>query len=777
VTRLLAFRLVFAAIAAAALLAGCGPLPQSLLLPDLPPSEKGAARGPLSARHGPEGHSSARGGFLWGVSAEGPGKTSTSEQAEQADRVARTTVAEAGREGVTLNLVDAPIDAAAKAVLGDVLNVNYIIDSRVKGSVTVQTSKPVKPQAVLDIFDTVLSGQGARVVVAGDLYKIVPANEVAAAGARLRMRNGGRLGPGVTVQVVPLKYVTAPEMEQVLKTVAPQNAILRVDAARNILILAGTQAELESMLDAVDLFDVDSMRGMSFALFPVDAADPNAVAQELDTIFANDPANPSKGMVRFVPNRRLRAVLAISSRPEHLRRAGTWVERLQSMNRSVERELFSYRVRNRPPSELATLLQRVYGAEPPRGTAATTMTQVSRQTGGGGTETTEVRTLEDRLAPLGPGGAAGGAGAAVLVDPSRSAPGGLQPAGPPALGVDPVARVAGGPGGLAGPGGLVGPGGAQAAEERGTLRASVSVVPDEANRMLLITATRDEYKRIEGILDRIDTMPDQVLLEATIAEVTLNDDLRLGLRWFFEKGKSEFRLTDSVLGAIAPTFPGFSYFFNSANVQVVLNALSTVTDVNVVSSPTLTVMDGKRAVLQVGDEVPIVTQQAVAVITPGAPIVNSVQYRNTGVILAIVPRINDKGRVVLEIEQEVSEVGATTSSSINSPTIQQRRIRTTVAVKDGESLALGGLMQDRSSLARDQLPILGEIPGIGNLFKSKTDNIRRTELLIIMTPRVVRDTHQARTITDEFREKLNFSLRPQRQGPPGPGEKWDRVGR
>ena len=761
--RLLAFRLTFAALAGAALLMSCAPLPQGVLLPDLPPSEKGSSRGPGSASHGVEGRSSVSGGFVWGASAESPGKTSPTAQIE---RPPRTTIAEAGSDGVTLNLVDAPIADAAKAVLGDVLNVNYIIDSRVKGSVTVQTSKPIKQQAVLDIFDAVLSAQGARVVVAGDLYKIVPANEVATAGARLRIRDGGRLGPGVTVQVVPLKYVTAPEMEQVLKTVAPPNAILRVDATRNILMLAGNQGEMESMLDVVDLFDVDSMRGMSFALFPVDSADPNAVAQELDTLFGNDAASPTKGAVRFVPNRRLRAVLAISSRPEHLRRAAAWVDRLQSVGRSTEREMFSYRVRNRSANELAALLQKVYGAEAPRTTAATTTTQVSRQTGGG-TETTEVRTLEDRLSPLGPGAGTGpGMGAASpLVDPSRSASPGspaLQPATQPALAVDSVLRPPSGP---------------QLGEERSSLRTGVSVVPDETNRMLLITATRDEYKRIESILDRIDTLPDQVLIEATIAEVTLNDDLRLGLRWFFETGKSQFKLTDSLLGAVAPTFPGFSYFFNSANVQVVLNALNTVTDVNVVASPTLTVLDGKRAVLQVGDEVPILTQQATAVITPGAPVVNSVQYRNTGVILSIVPRINDKGRVLLDIEQEVSEVGARVSGTIDSPTIQQRRIRTTVTVKDGESLALGGLMQDRANLARDQIPILGEIPGLGNLFKSKTDNIRRTELLIIMTPRVVRDASQAKWITDEFRDKMNFSLRPQRQGPPGPGEKLDRLAR
>jgi general secretion pathway protein D len=302
--------------------------------------------------------------------------------------------------------------------------------------------------------------------------------------------------------------------------------------------------------------------------------------------------------------------------------------------------------------------------------------------------------------------------------------------------------------------------------------------------MLLITASRSEYKRIVGILDRIDTLPDQVLIEATIAEVTLNDTLRMGVRWFFEAGRSQTALTDktavtgSLINAIVPNLPGFSYALNAANVRVVLDALSDVTDVNIVSSPTLTVLDGKRASLQIGDEVPILTQQAQATGAGAAPIINSVTYRNTGVILGLVPRINEKGRVLLEIEQEVSEVGASPGSNVGgSPTITQRRIKTTVAVKDGESLTLGGLMQDRSNVGRTQVPILGEVPVVGNLFKSKDDTIKRTELLIIITPRVVRDVNQMRGITDEFRDRLNLTLRPQRQAPPRLRENLERIQR
>jgi general secretion pathway protein D len=723
---------------------GCSSqLPQGLLLPDFPASDSRTGSAPSSVQHGAEGQTS-RQPSLWGSGDERQPPPS-SAQRQPADQLAnpapRMVLAEAGRDGVTLNLVEASIADAAKAVLGDILKVNYIIDSRVKGAVTVQTSRPVGQQAILDVLDAVLGTQGIRIVVDGELYKIVPSSDAAASGAPLRVgggRTNSRLSPGVSINVVPLRYVAAPEMEQVLKSVSRENSILRVDPARNLLMLSGTRAEIASMLEVIDVFDVDTMRGMSFALFPVDAADPSAVAQELDAIFANDSAGPSKGMVRFVPSQRLRAVLVISPRADYVRRAGALFDGLKSAGRAVERQIFSYKVRNRPATELAQLLLRVYG-----GGATSSTTRPGAVSG------SEVTTAPAET-PRPDGRAAVGSGAPVLIDPGRAAPAGdpRQPTGQQPPG-----------------------------EDRQAARGSVSVVPDDANRMLLITSTREEYKRILSILARIDTLPDQVLIEATIAEITLKDQLRMGVKWFFDSGKNEFKLANTVAGTIASAFPGFSYFFNSTNIRVVLDALADITDVNIVSSPSLTVMDGKRATLQVGDEVPILTQEVVTVVTPGAPVVNSVIYRNTGVILGITPRINERGRIVLEIEQEVSDVGTTTSSTINSPTFTQRRIKTTVVVRDGESVALGGMMQDRSSVSRNQFPILGDIPYLGNLFKSKDDNIKRTELLIIITPRVMRDVNQARELTDEFRDRLNLTLRPQRQGPPTQRENVERIRR
>ncbi|RPI32776.1 MAG: type II secretion system protein GspD [Hyphomicrobiaceae bacterium] len=320
--------------------------------------------------------------------------------------------------------------------------------------------------------------------------------------------------------------------------------------------------------------------------------------------------------------------------------------------------------------------------------------------------------------------------------------------------------------------------------------SGVLIVADESNNALVITATSQEYRRMRRILEQIDVQPNQVLLEATIAEVTLNDQLAMGLRWFLQAGNFQFRFTD--LGAtsatnpntngisaipppVIPGFPGFSTFFNTPNVQVVLNALSSITDVNIVSSPTLMVLDNKRATLQVGDEVPIVTQSAVAVQVPGAPIVNSVNMRNTGIILNITPRINDGGRVLLDIEQEVSTAVTTTTSGIASPTIQQRRIKTTVSVDDGNCIVLGGLIQDKATNTRNQAPLVGDIPVLGNLFKNKDDRIERTELLIAITPKIVKDNGQIRAIAAEFRDKINLTTRPQRQAPPDRREQLDRI--
>ncbi len=671
-----------------------------------------------------------------------------------ADPASQTT-----KDGITLNLANASVAEAAKTVLGDVLGATYIVSDKVNATITLRTAHPVDKAALLEIFEAVLRAENIAIVSDGGIYKIVPSSEAAASGAPFRRRGDSREASlGVSSEIVPLRFVAAAEMERILRSAAPNAAVLRVDENRNLLLISGTKAELGSMTELVRVFDVDWMRGMSFGVFPVETSDPDAIAQELDVIFANDKESPSKGLVRFVPNRRLKSVLVITSRPEYLKKAETWISRIDLAAASTEKRVFVYHVQNRPANEVAQLLQKVYR------TSGSNSQQSGANVATGG-------ILDPRL----DGAGVPGPDQPIFTSPSQPGipqlPASPQQPAPQASAalanpLDPNAPIDEGQA----PKSTIGSG--LPPDDRSN---AISIVADEANNSIVITATAAEYRRMQNMLRSVDVAGTQVLIESTIAEVTLTDELKFGVRWFLEKGGSRLTLTDSLTGLVNPAFPGFSYFLNVSNVRAVVNALSTVTDVNIVSSPSLTVMENKKATLQVGDEVPIATQSAVAIQVPGAPIVNSVSFRSTGVILGITPRVSDNGKIVLDIEQEVSDVVRTTTSDIDSPTIQQRRIKTTVNVQDGQAIVLAGMIQDRAERERGQIPLLGDLPYVGNAFKNKTDTIRRTELLIAITPHVLKDRQQIDDVAAEYRDKLNLSTRPQRSAPPDRRENFDRL--
>lgn len=288
----------------------------------------------------------------------------------------------------------------------------------------------------------------------------------------------------------------------------------------------------------------------------------------------------------------------------------------------------------------------------------------------------------------------------------------------------------------------------------------LNVTADETNNALLITATPREYRLIESTLRQIDVPPLQVLLEAAVAEVTLTNDLRYGVQYYLrsQQGHHQSFLTTGTT-SITPTVPGFGYVLNNRNIRVILDALESITRVNVVSSPQVLVLNNQTASLTVGDEVPVAIQQATSITTPGAPVVNSIQYKNTGIILKATPRVNQGGMVMMDIAQEVSDVANTTSSTLDSPTIRQRKISSSVAVRDGETIALGGLIKDSRTDGGSGIPVLRDIPALGFLFGSTTDNSIRTELLVLITPHVVESMEKARTVTEELRTKLPAAQR------------------
>ena len=627
----------------------------------------------------------------------------------------------------SLNLVDASIQEAADAVLGDIFKVNYTVDPKLEGRVTLRTTTPVTRRGVAELFDAALRSSAAAIVRTGGVLRIVPI-EQATMGASVRLAKdpSPEIGHGVTV--VPLRFVAAAEMKRLLEPVTSFGGLVRIDASRNALMLSGTEQEIASLREAIAVFDVNILRGMSFALVPVQALDPADLSENLQRAMATSGEGAMSGMVQFIPNKRLRSVLVVSRQPQYLAAAKAWVQQMDRAAGGPAKRFFTYPVRNRQARDLVEVLNAMFSED----TAQAPEVRAPRAARNG-VEGGVPLNVADTGAGFS-GGASGTLGGAAQggSEPDRSPDFSTrdEPAGTPT-----TSRI-----GLGRDG-----------EPR------IRIVADPSQNALIVLAAEADYRRVETAIASLDVMPNQVLIEATIAEVTLNDDLRFGVRWFLEN-KTESRravFSDVIDGAVTSAFPGFSFVAKVAHgSQVTLNALSQVSHVNVLASPSLMVLDKKTATLQIGNEVPITTQSAQGTLTAGAPIVNSIAYKNTGVILAVTPRINVSGRVLLDIDQEVSTVSRTDTSNIDSPTFGRRKVHTSVMANDGENITLGGLIQDRTTHVESQVPFFGDLPLIGNAFKDKQDTVEKTELVIILTPHVVRDLNEAREVTNEYRSKI-----------------------
>ena len=629
---------------------------------------------------------------------------------------------------VVLNLSSVPLQQAAKTVLGDMIGVNYVVDPRVDGVVSVQTTQPVTKADALELFQAALAPIGAVLVQSRGMYRIAPADQAATGVIATGRAPGDTAIGGNGVRVVQLKYVSATEVARVLEPMVPKGAIVQADDARNILALKGSPGEIDSMLDSISIFDVDVMRGMSFAVVPVKTSQPEKMVDELKGIFSSDKEGPLKGRVRFIANTRLGAILVVTSQPGYLPRAQNWIRRLDVKVNGAERQLHVYQVQNRPVSELASVLQSMFANE----------MKVVRST----TRNVSPRSQQISVAAVagktpGPGGSVprnGGPGGGDLQNLARA----LNNNESELSSTDPMADA---------------PSPAGPVDE-----PPLKIVADDTKNSLLVMANDRDYQRVFRVIQGLDVVASQVLIEAVIAEVTLNDDLQYGVQWQLAKGGTTATFSNAVTGSVAAVFPGFNYAVNAANIAATLSALNALTHVNVISTPSLMVLDNKTARLQIGDQVPITTQSAASTVTANTVIVNSITMQDTGVILSVTPRINESGRVQLEIEQEVSSVVKTTSSNIDSPTIQQRRVRTTVVVNDGEVLALGGMIQDQASKTSSQIPLLGDLPGIGPIFSNRINTVKKTELVILITPRVVRDGAESRLVTEEYRRKMNVYM-------------------
>lgn len=618
---------------------------------------------------------------------------------------------------ITLNFEGTKLREVVKVILSDVLHENYTIDPSVTGTVSINTSRPLSKDALLPTLEVLLRDNGAALRKEGDLYHIVSLSS-----ARKDTLPGGvinlpsRVGPGYRTVVVPLRYLAVTQAEKLLKPFISDNVMVHSDPVRNVMILSGSEQSLQGLLNTLDIFDVDWMKGMSLGLFPLANADAKTVVAELRTLFGKAENSPLNGVVRMVPIERLNAVLVVTPQPSYLDHLQQWITNLDQPGDQGVPSVHVYKVKNGKASDLADVLSSLFGGEKSKRKEQPPETAP-------GYSPLELQSMGGTPAP------AGGAGSAQTGT-------GSQPSVTTRTHVSKPSITT-------------------------THAGDVTIVADDVHNAVVVWCTPKEYRTIENALRQLDVMPQEVLIEASIIEVTLTKDLQYGLEWFITthtgayNSETQLNLGAGGTKALDAIVPGFSYALVApGGVRGVLNALASETKVHVLSSPSLMVLDNQTAKINVGDDVPIPVSQSTSNLVPSAPTVNAIEYRSTGVLLDVTPRIGEGGLVTMDISQEVSDVTRTTSSNLDAPTISKRAIQSTVAVQSGDTLVLGGLIKDNRSNNESGIPFLSKLPVIGKLFGQTANNLTRTELLVLITPRTVRDQEDSRKVTAEFRSKL-----------------------
>lgn len=658
--------------------------------------------------------------------------------------------------GYQVNFNNADVAQVVQAVLGDLLHQPYVLDPRVTGAVTLSTQGPIKAEDLLAMLETVLRSMGAALVQNGGAgYRIVPLGEVVAGRTVVQLGTDPKPMPaGYGLTIIPLRNVSA---ETIGPLIAPviNPELVRVDPSRNMILISGTSADRSAIAATVASFDVDWMRGMSSGIFPLQQARPEAVVKELGTVFGGAPdRGPNKGLVQFMPIERLNAVLVVASRVDKLNEAGRWIKRLDQGDSDEER-VYVYMVQNGTAANMARVLGQAFGKVDQAGASP----------------------FDDELGSnVAPGLGASGSVSSGAAGQGQGASGTTGNAPQSASGqggqsqsqfapIDFNAQQQQGDASILG---LAGTDAGKAQVFKLDRLGEVRVVPDKDKNALLIRARPAAFRMIETALKAIDASPLQVVIEATIAEVTLNDQLAYGVQYYLQSGNFSGGLTDLANVANRPQVApqpsvggGFNLVISGADSRVIINALSRVTNVKVMSAPTLSVLNNQTAKLQVGDQVPVRTQQSQSTNNNNTPIISNVEYKDTGVILKVTPRINSNGDVSMDVQQEVSNVVPAASSSADAlaPTISTRRIASIVSVANGQTAALGGLIQERQTDSRSGVPVLEDIPLLGNLFSSTDNNRVRTELIVFITPRVVRSAADAQAVAEEMRARMQ-ALRP-----------------
>lgn len=619
-------------------------------------------------------------------------------------------VSDAPIAGVTLKFDNADIYEVVQAVLGDILHLNYLVDPSIQGKITLNTNGTVSSADVYGILESVLQLNSLSIIRDNKLYKVV--RDPVAAKDSISFEAAGENSP--MIEIIPMKFVQASALLNVLKNfIGPQAGIVN-DTTNRYLIVADRANNIAKLKEMIKTLDVDYLQKVRIRVIPILKGDAVEMAKEMDQLFKtsgmfNWPGTDGN-KVFFMPVVRMNSLLVAGANDTVLDTAETWIRKLDDEPKDgVGAGIHVHPIVNSNALHVANILRQIYGGSPISSTNTSTPTTGASQT--------IVRGNVPTAAPAAASAAAVGAG----------------------------------------------------------LSGSVQIIPDEATNTLVIKANQQDYLQIKKVIDRIDTIPRQVLIQVMVAEVTLTDKLQYGVEWWLKSqpfsygGKTWNGMAALNSGLTAPSMSsnpltstataGFNYgIFSGSDLVGLLQLLATNTDVTVISAPHVMASDGKTARIEVGNEVPIITQVlSTPTSTTGTLTTsNSVQYKPTGIILEVKPSINESGLVTLQVSQEVSNVNeaAVKVGGSDYPSFTKRKVETNVTLEEGRTLMIAGLIQDLGNKNSSGLPGLKDIPLFGALFGAKSDSKTKNELIITITPYIVRNRVDGDKLTNAFQDSV-----------------------
>jgi general secretion pathway protein D len=596
---------------------------------------------------------------------------------------------------VKLQLFQADLNQVIN-IIGNELKINYVVDPKVKGVATVSTMGEVRREDLIPLLETILRLNGAAIVKTGNFYQIVPRSDVKQLPVPIRTDSqpDARAGNADRImQVIPMRFVSAKDMSKVLEPYLSESGSMVVHEGGNILILTETAMNLKRLLELVSIFDADVFQNKRVQLFPVKNNRAKDLASELESVFAAYALSKKDSAIRFLPIDRINAILVVSPSTTAFAEVEKWIQKLDQPGENMSIKNFVYKVQNGIAKNIAGLLTQIYAAES--------------------------ETSEATAAGFTPGGATA---------PARAV------------------------------------GGEVTRSHVKLLRGDIKIVADEITNSVVVQSSPQDFETIQETIRSLDAVPRQVFIDAKIYEVDLTGALSMGVSYFLQQRSTAnlgtvASFSAAAVGALKAglNVASGTIIGNSRELLVFLNAQESRQNTRILSAPTVIASDNTDARIQVGQEVPLLTSQGTIAGGTGSQglFSNTIQNRSTGIILTVTPRINSSGWVTLKINQEVSSpVAPDPGSGIQSPSIQIRSVNTQVTVMDGETIAIGGIILESRLLSKNRIPLIGDIPGLGLLFGTTTYSKTRTELIVLITPRVIENIDQASEITDELKSTL-----------------------